>query len=105
MVLLKYGLRVKRSFVGEQWVWKESRIWNENHPKKILPLFWLEVRWMSGQWVWRALNSEDDTRGKGSVLTHGWRAFQVKIVCTFEIPISFCLSFLIKVHQKRWWSQ
>ena len=52
------------SFVGEQWVWKEE-LGMRTIPVNNLPLFWLEVRWMSGQWVWRALNSEDDTRGKG----------------------------------------
>ena len=34
---------------------------------------------MSGQWVWRTLNSEEDTRGRGSLLAHGWRTFQDRI--------------------------
>ena len=70
-------------FVGEQWIWKESRIGNENHPCK-KSAFILAVRWMSVN-GWRALNSEDDTRGKGVCWLMDGVLF--KIVCIFETPI------------------
>ena len=80
MVLLKYGLRVKRlPLLESNGFGRSPELGTRTIPVKNLPLFWLEVRWMSGQWVWRALNSEDDTRGKGSVLAHGWRTFQDRV--------------------------
>ncbi len=80
MILLKYGLRVKRlPLLESNGFGRSPEFGMRSIPVKNLPLFWLEVRWMSGQWVWRALNSEEDTKGKGGVLPHGWRTFQDRI--------------------------
>jgi hypothetical protein len=80
MVLLKYGLKVKRlPLLESNGFGRSPELGLRNIPVKNLPLFWLEVRWMSGQWVWRSLNSEDDTKGKGNILPHGWRTFQERV--------------------------
>ena len=80
MVLLKYGLRVKRlPLLESNGFGRSPEFAMRSIPIKNLPLFWLEVRWMSGQWVWRALNSQEDTRGRGSLLAHGWRIFQDRV--------------------------
>jgi hypothetical protein len=41
------------------------------------PLHWLELRWRDGAWTWRALTSEERTRGNGAVVVPGWRSFDV----------------------------
>ncbi len=41
------------------------------------PLHWLEIRWREGAWTWRALTSEERTRGKGTVVLPGWRVLDV----------------------------
>ena len=80
MVLVKYGLKVKRlPLLESNGFGRSPEFGVRTLPVKNLPLFWLEVRWMSGQWVWRTLNSEEDTRGKGNVLAHGWRTFQDRV--------------------------
>ena len=80
MILLKYGLKVKRlPLLESNGFGRSPEFGMRSIPVRNLPLFWLEVRWMSGQWVWRAMNSEDETRGKGSVLAHGWRMFQDRV--------------------------
>lgn len=80
MVLLKYGLKVKRlPLLESNGFGRSPEFGMRTIPVKNLPLFWLEIRWMSGQWVWRALNSEEETRGKGGVLAHGWRTFQERV--------------------------
>lgn len=38
------------------------------------PLYWLEIRWLSGAWAWRALAADARTRGGGPFLSSGWRA-------------------------------
>ncbi len=80
MILLKYGVKVKRlPLLESNGFGRSPEFGMRTIPVKNLPLFWLEVRWMSGQWVWRVLNSEDETRGKGALLQHGWRTFQERI--------------------------
>ena len=80
MILLKYGLKVKRlPLLESNGFGRSPEFGMRMIPVKNLPLFWLEVRWMSGQWVWRTLNSAEETRGKGGVLAHGWRIFQDRV--------------------------
>ncbi len=38
-----------------------------------VPLYWLEVRWMDGDWAWRCLGAEERTVGVGRRLRDGWR--------------------------------
>lgn len=38
-----------------------------------VPLYWLELRWLGSTWGWRALATNDRTRGSGALLTDGWR--------------------------------
>ena len=42
-------------------------------PTANIPLFWLEIRWLSEQWAWRALNQAEQTRGPGATHPSGWR--------------------------------
>jgi len=80
MILLKYGLRVKRlPLLESNGFGRSPEFGMRSIPVKNLPLFWLEVRWISGQWAWRALNLEDETRGKGALLPHGWKTFHDRI--------------------------
>lgn len=80
MILLKYGLKVKRlPLLESNGFGRSPEFGMRTIPTKNLPLFWLEIRWVAGQWAWRALNSEEETRGKGSVLAHGWRIFQDRV--------------------------
>lgn len=37
------------------------------------PLHWLEIRWMAGGWVWRALAAAGRTRGAGTRVREEWR--------------------------------
>ena len=95
MILLKYGLKVKRlPLLESNGFGRSPEFGMRTIPVNNLPLFWLEVRWMFGQWVWRALNSEEETRGKGSVLAHGWRTFQDRVY--FQNPGSVLLELFDK---------
>gem|GEM_PF-2027330 len=42
-----------------------------NDPR--IPLYWLEVRWMSNDWAWRELTDTGATRGPGTRVSNGWR--------------------------------
>ena len=41
-----------------------------------IPLFWLELRWLLGQWCWRVLNQVDQTIGSGKKIQNDWRVFK-----------------------------
>lgn len=41
-----------------------------------IPFFWIEIRWLNSMWVWRVLNSDDKTTGKGEIVYFGWRKFE-----------------------------
>lgn len=75
-ILIKTGLQTKRLFLLDSNGFGRSPELGLGQIKlRMLPLFWLEIRWMNGQWLWRALNGEDSTVGKGTVITMGWRQF------------------------------
>ena len=40
------------------------------------PLHWLELRWRDPAWMWRALASDERTRGSGTVVVPGWRSLE-----------------------------
>ena len=42
----------------------------------VIPLFWLELRWLCGQWCWRVLNQVDQTMGSGKMIQNDWRVFK-----------------------------
>lgn len=39
-----------------------------------VPIYWLEIRWLSGGWAWRALSAPTRTRGSGARIGEDWRA-------------------------------
>ncbi len=53
-----------------------------------VPLYWLEIRWLSDHWTWRCLSSTDRTRGSGTVTSNGWRDWRSKnsIAPTISLP-------------------
>ena len=60
-------------------VWEKSRTWLASYSVKGLPLFWLES-WLGNQWVWRVLNAENETKGRGPLLSNGWRELTDRII-------------------------
>ena len=81
MILLKYGLRTKRLPVLESNGFGRSQeLGLRRIPVKGLPLFWLEIRWLGNQWVWRVLNAENETKGRGPLLSNGWRELTDRII-------------------------
>jgi hypothetical protein len=41
-----------------------------------VPLYWLEVRWISDHWSWRCLGSSEKTKGAGKSDESGWRVWR-----------------------------
>ena len=46
---------------------------------KTLPEFWLEIRYFTNQWYWRALEGKDKTKGSGKFVAPNWRQFSAPI--------------------------
>lgn len=42
------------------------------------PAHWLELRWVSDRWLWRALAAQDRTYGGGAFSADGWRTLDAR---------------------------
>ena len=45
----------------------------------MVPLFWLELRWIGDEWSWRALSEQENTRGPGTPTGAGWRIWRARL--------------------------
>lgn len=73
-ILIKNGYRVETRHLLESNVLGRDRSLGSNRiSNREIPLFWIEVRYFLGNWAWRVLNGEAQTRGAGAVLGDGWR--------------------------------
>jgi len=48
--------------------WQCNVVLNSPH----IPLYWLEIRWINGNWAWRSLGATERTKGTGTAGRHGW---------------------------------
>ena len=79
-ILIKSGHRSETHYLLESNVLGRDRSLGGNRiSNRILPLFWLEIRYFKSNWAWRILNGEDQTKGSGAVLADGWRNFSYLI--------------------------
>ena len=43
-----------------------------------VPLYWLEIRWLSDHWAWRCLSGSEKTKGAGKATNDGWRRWRTR---------------------------